>query len=115
VERLYIIREQYYVREEDGSLQPRWQDDIESNQWLELLHPFTDVKDLFLCQKYARRIAPALQELIGEGAKEVLPSLQSIHLWGLQMSGVVPKLIEQFVTARHVSGHPIAVIPWDGC
>ena len=27
---------------------PHWQDDIENTQWLEILHPFTSVKDLVL-------------------------------------------------------------------
>jgi hypothetical protein len=45
---------------------PRWQDDIEDSQWLEVLHPFTAVKYLYLSQTFAPRIAPALQELAGE-------------------------------------------------
>ena len=106
VEHLYII--------EDGSFQPRWQDDIENSQWLELLHPFTAVKHLFLSQKVTPRIAPALQELVGERANEVLPALQSISLEGLDPSGVVPEKVGQFVTARHHSSHPIAVTPWIG-
>ena len=101
--------EHLYIRADDES----WQDDIESSQWLELLQPFTGVKELFLYQKIVPRIAPAFQELVGEGANEVLPALQSIHLEGLQPPGVVPKAIEQFVTARHVSSHPVAVIHWN--
>ncbi len=106
VERLYIM--------EDGSSPPRWQDDIENNQWLELLHPFTAVKNLFLTQKFTPRIAPALQELVGERANEVLPALQSILLEGLHLSGVVPEEIGKFDTARRLSSHPIDVIPWIG-
>jgi hypothetical protein len=107
--------ERLYIREEDGYLQEyRQDDDIESSQWLELLHPFTGVKHLFLSQKFAPRIVPALEELIGEGENDVLPALQSIHLGGLQPSEVVPKVIEQFVTARQVSGHPIDAVAWNG-
>jgi hypothetical protein len=106
VEHLYIYENQLS--------QPRWQDDIENGQWLELLHPFTAVKSLFLSQKFAARIAPALQELVGERANEVLPALESIFLKGLDSSGVVPEGIRQFVTARHLSSHPIAVTPWEG-
>ena len=104
VEHLYIL--------EDEISQPRWQDDIENGQWLELLHPFTAVKSLLVSQEFAPRIAPALQGLVGERANEVLPALQSIYLEGLDSSGVVPEGIGQFVTARHRSSHPIAVIPW---
>jgi hypothetical protein len=81
VERLYIF--------ENGSSQPRWQDDIENSQWLELLHPFTAVKNLYLSQKLTPRIAPALQELVGERINEMSPALQSISLEGLHLSGVV--------------------------
>ena len=104
--------EHLYIRETRSLLW--WQDDIESSQWLELLHPFTGVKDLFLSQIFASHVAPVLQELIFEGGNGVLPSLQTIHLEGLQPSGVVPKAVEQLVTTRHISGHSIAVIPWDG-
>ena len=38
VEQLYIY--------ESGFLQPRWQGDIEDNLWLDVLNPFTAVKDL---------------------------------------------------------------------
>jgi F-box-like len=103
VEDLYIFDKTYPLR---------WQDDIEDSQWLELLHPFTGVKNLFLSRQIAPRIAPALQELVGERANEVLPALQNISWEGLQPSGVVPEVIGQFVTARHLSGHPLAVISW---
>ena len=104
VEYLYIL--------EEGPSQLCWQDDIENSQWLELLHPFTGVKNLFLSHKSETRIAPALQELVGERIDEVLPALQSIHLD--QRSGLVPMAIGRFVTARHFSSHPIAMVPWTG-
>ena len=107
VEHLYI-REDYSL--EEGSSQPCHQDDIENSQWLELLHPFTAVKNLYLSQKLAPRIAPALQELVGERVNEVLPALQSIFWEELHPSGVVPEGIRQFVKAR--TSHPIGVIPW---
>jgi hypothetical protein len=58
VERLYI--------REDRRLRLRWQDDIESSQWLEPLHPFTAVKDLYVSREFVPRIALALKELVGE-------------------------------------------------
>jgi hypothetical protein len=89
--------------------QPRWQDDIEDSQWLEVLRPFTAVKYLYLSETFASRIAPALQELAGE----VLPSLQNLFLEDLHSSGRVREAIEKFVAARQLSGHPIAVSHWD--
>ena len=103
VEHLYIL---------EGTSKPCWQDDIENSQWLELLHPFTGVKKLFLSHKFETRIAPALQELVGERVDEVLPALQSIFWEEFHPSGVVPEGIGQFATVRHLSGHPIVVSPW---
>jgi hypothetical protein len=89
---------------------PRWQDDIEDSQWLEVLHPFTAVKHLYLSRKFVSRIAPALQELAGE----VLPSLQKLFLEESYPSGPVQGAIGKFVAARQLAGHPIVVSPWDG-
>ncbi|KAF8483097.1 hypothetical protein F5888DRAFT_1912654 [Russula emetica] len=100
VEHLYIC---------EGFGQPRWQDDIEDSQWLELLHPFTAVKCLYLSQAFASRIAPALQELAGE----VLPSLQNLFLEDLHTSGHADEAIGKFVAARRLAGHPIVFSNWD--
>ncbi|KAF8503249.1 hypothetical protein F5888DRAFT_1886948 [Russula emetica] len=101
VEHLYIC---------EGFGQPRWQDDIEDSQWLELLHPFTAVKYLYLTQKFESRIAPALQELAGE----VLPSLQNLFLDDPHPSWPVEGAIGKFAAARQLAGHPIAVSFWNG-
>jgi hypothetical protein len=101
VEHLYIIKGVY-------SLLPRWQDDIESSQWLEVLQPFASVKYLYLAD-FARRIAPALQELAGE---EVLPSLQNIFLASFYYTPD-REAIGKFVAARQLAGHHIAFSHWD--
>ena len=104
--------EDLYIYEDPYS-QPDWQDNIENTLWLELLHPFTAVKNLYLSEEFAPRIVPALQELVGGRTTEVLPTLQNIFLEGLQPSGPVQEGIQQFVAARQVTGHPIAVSHWD--
>jgi hypothetical protein len=104
VERLYII--------EDRVLPLQWQDTIENSQWLDFLHPFTAVKDLYISREFAPRIAPALQELAGEGATEILPALQSIFLEETLLTGSVRGAIGQFVVARQLSGHPIVISHW---
>ncbi len=91
---------------DDICYQPCWQDDIENDQWLEILHPFTAVKDLRLSRGFAPRIAPALQELARERVTKVLPALQCLNLEELNPSESFQKAIMQFVTARqlcHVS------------
>jgi hypothetical protein len=87
-------------------------DDVEDDQWLEPLHPFTAVKNLYLSKESAPGVADALQELMGNRISEVLPSLQNIFVEGLEPSGPFQETIEQFVTARQLSGHPIAISEW---
>jgi hypothetical protein len=105
VEQLYIY--------ESGFLEPRWQADIEDSQWLDVLNPFTAVKDLYLSQNFVSRIAPTLQELVGERAIEVLPALQCLFLEKHHPSGDVQEEIVKFVAARQLAEHPIAVSVWE--
>ena len=93
--------------------QPILQDDIENALWLELLRPFTTVKNLYLSKKFASHIVPALQELVGGRTTEVLPILQNIFLEELQPSGTVQAAIQQFVATRQITSHPIVVSRWD--
>ena len=85
---------------------------IENALWLELLHPFTAVKKMYLSDVFARRLAPALQELVGRRTTEVLPTLENIYLEGFWPSGYLSEDIKQFVASRQVTGHPIAVSHW---
>ena len=86
-----------------------WSAPIENDQWLELLRPFSVVKNIHLSEESAPRIADALQELIGSRITEVLPGLQNIFVEGSEPWGTLLENIGQFVTARHLSGHPIAI------
>jgi hypothetical protein len=80
---------------------------------MELLHPFTMVKNLFLSENIAPRVVPALQELVGSRTTEVLPTLQNVFIEKLQPSGHVQEGIGKFVAARQVTSHPIVVSCWD--
>ena len=102
LEHLYIL--------EDGLSD--WQDDIESSQWLEVLHPFTAVKDFHISSTLIPRIAPALQELVRERVMEVLPALQTLFVEDPHLSGPVQGSIGQFVAARQLASHPIVISPW---
>jgi hypothetical protein len=90
---------------------PGEQDNIDNALWLELFHPFAAVKNLYLSEEFARRIVPALQELV-ERLMVVLPTLENMFLEELQTSGPVQEGIQLFVSARQAS-HPIAVSRWD--
>jgi hypothetical protein len=86
---------------------------VESRQWLDLLHLFSAVKCLYISCEFALRIAPALEDLDGDSAKEVLPALQTIFLEENALSGTVWEAIGQFVAARLLVGHPISVSGWE--
>ena len=106
--------EHLYVHENvNQSLHPSWQDDIENIQWLELLQPFTTVKALYLSRDIAARIAPALGELVGARAIEVLPAFQGLFLEEPHPSGPVQEAIDKFVATRQLNNHPIVVSHWD--
>jgi hypothetical protein len=92
-----------YIYEGYSSSRAHWQDNIENAQWLELLHPFRATKNLYISEGFAQRIGPALQELAGTRATEVLPTLQNIFLEGLGPSGPVQEGIQQFVATRQVT------------
>jgi hypothetical protein len=108
----FFTLEDLFIFEHSG-LQPVWEDNIGNALWLELLYPFTTVKDLFLSEKIAPRVVPALQELVGGRTTEVFPTLQNVFIEGLQQLGPVQEGIEKFVAARQVASHPIAVSRWD--
>jgi hypothetical protein len=106
VERLYII--------EHRRSPPDWQDDIENGQWLEVLSLFTAVKNLYMYHEFAPRIVPALQELVEERVTEVLPALRTLFLPELlQQCKPTQKIIDQFITERQLTSHPIVVSRWE--
>jgi hypothetical protein len=90
----------------------KWQSDIENAQWLDVLRPFTSVKDLVLYWKPIQFVAPALEELSRERVTdliEVLPALENLFLQGPEPSGLVKKAIGKFIAARQLSGFPVTV------
>ena len=104
LEELYVYRHPFSY--------PHRQDNIENSLWLELLHPFTAAKSLYLCKEFAPRIVSALQELVGGGTTEVLPVLLNIFLEEVQPSGPVQEGVGKLVATRELSGHPITVSNW---
>ena len=90
------------------------QDEVENSQWLDLLHPFTGLKDLHLGKGLVLGIALALQELAGGRVAEVLPALQNLFIQGLEPSGPIQEALGKFAAARQLSGLPVVVHSWDG-
>jgi hypothetical protein len=102
-----------YIRYEDPFRRQDWQDDVENTLWLELLHPFAALKNLYICKEFVPRIVPALQELVGGRTTEVLPTLENLFLEGIRPSGPLLEAIEKFVAARRLTNHPVAVSRWE--
>ena len=102
VERLFI---------QSGSL--HWQEDIESGQWLELLNPFSAVKDIYLSLELTPHIAPALQDVVGGRVTGVLPALQTLFLEEPPPSGPLQETTGQFIPARRHSSRRIAISRWE--
>jgi hypothetical protein len=86
---------------------------VGNTEWLDLLLPFTAVKNLYLSNLVSLRIAPALQELTGGRTTEVLPALQNVHLEEFQPSEPIQYGIAQFVSARQLANHSITISVWD--
>ena len=110
--RLLLTMENLYIYENLHS-PPDWKDGIENTEWLDLLLPFTAVKNLYLSKQFAPRIAPALQELTGGRTTEVLPALKNVLLEEFQPSNPVHEGIKRFVSARQLSNHPVVNSAWD--
>ena len=70
-------------------------------QWLELLLPFTAVKNLLLPVDFA---LPPLQELTG-GKVEVLLALHNLFVEELQSLGPVHETFELFAAVQQISSH----------
>ena len=109
---ILAVEDLYILEDDDDSILLGWENDIENSQWLELLHLFIALKDLYLSSRIMPRIVPALQELVEERETEVLPALQTLFLEKTFSSEHVQQCIGQFVAARQVSGHPITVSRW---
>ena len=100
--------EHLYIREGTRS-SLSWQDDIETGQWLELLNRLPALKDLRISRDFMPRIAPTLQELVGERVTEVLPALQTLFLEEALPSGPVQESIGKFLAARQLAGHSVTI------
>ena len=106
----FSMLEDLYIYEDPYS-PPDQKDDIENGLWLEPLHPFTTVNNLYISDVIAQRIGSALQELAEGRMTEVLPTLQNIFLVGYPTYRV-PEGIEKLVAARRVASRPIVFSDW---
>ena len=109
--RLLLTTENLYIGEYRYVLLG-WTDVIEGTKWLDLLVPFTAVKNLYISPNFLSRITPALQELTGVRTTEMLPALKNVFLEGFQPSEPVQKVIVQFISARQLANRPVTISVW---
>ncbi|KAI0288391.1 hypothetical protein BC826DRAFT_1107792 [Russula brevipes] len=95
-----------------SGFKPQGEDDFESSRFLELFRPFTAIRSLHVSHSLVPLVTPALQQLIGPRTTEVLPNLRDLFLGGSQTFEPVKKAMQPFVTARQLSGHPVAIHHW---
>jgi len=103
------------IRAGSFRFRPRWKadPDMDTSQWLELFHLFIAVRSLYVGSLLMSPVATALQELTGGRTLEVFPVLRNLSLQHLEPSGPAQEAIKSFITTRQLSGHPIAIQPWD--
>ena len=93
-----------------------WEENIDDDEYLELLHPFTGVKALYISLEFTLSLPLALKEFAWEEETEVLPALETIFLEGSQLFPQPPGVqdaIRQVVALRLLACHPITISPWD--
>ena len=90
------------LKVEPDGLQLKGMDDVE---WQYLLRQCSIVKTLYVSQELAGNVAYELDHIAEDLVSEVLPSLDLICLAGQPASS-----IENFITARKLSGFPVSVV-----
>ena len=110
--RLVSSVEQLDLHENESS-RPRWQDDLESTQWVELFHPFGAVKTLRLSKETQSLVLRAMREFTGEMFTEVLPRLHDLFVEDLRPPQPIQESIEPFLTACRRSDNAVAVHHWE--
>lgn len=106
IENLYIKEDEYW--------QQAFYYFLESWRWLDVLRPFTAVKNLYLPGKSTRDVMPALQVVVEQGLRGVLPKLENIFLDSTEVSGRVLIAIGLFEAVRRDTGQPVALLISDG-
>ena len=73
------------------------------------------MKNLYISSVFTPYVVQALRELVGERVTEVLPTLQTLFLEETLLFELEPvqEMIGQFLAARRLSGHPVAVSRWE--
>ncbi|KAH9970331.1 hypothetical protein BJV74DRAFT_889626 [Russula compacta] len=82
---------------------------VDPTQWFGIFDSFPAVQDLYIHDKLRPLVARALQELTGETATEVLPTLRRLYFKGTSLPGSIREDIQTFIAARQHSNQPVDV------
>jgi hypothetical protein len=94
----------------ENTLSPqKWEYDIDHEQWLEILQPFTSVRELYVSDTMWPLLAPTLKQHTGENTLNILPMLCDLFLDQSEPSKPFPETLRPFVAARERAGHPVVV------
>ncbi|KAH9968393.1 hypothetical protein BJV74DRAFT_954238 [Russula compacta] len=99
---------------EDTPGQARQGNGIDPTEWFELFNSFPAVQYLYIYHGLRPLVARALQELTGERATEVLPTLRNLDFKGPSLPGSIREEIQTFIAARQDLNHPFDVHWSDG-
>ena len=99
VEQLNIHKDMLGVTQRGNGLKPM--------QLLGLFHPFLAVQDLCIYPRLGPLVVQALQDLTGERASEVLPTLHTIFFYEPLVSGSMKEDMQPLIVACQHSDHPI--------
>ncbi|KAH9980528.1 hypothetical protein BJV74DRAFT_101934 [Russula compacta] len=110
--RLVCSVEQLDLHENESS-RPRWQDDLDATQWVELFQLFSAVKTLRLSKETQSFVLRAMREFTGENLTEVLPQLHDLFVEDLRPSQPIQESIKPFLAACRRSDNAVAVHRWE--
>jgi hypothetical protein len=87
------------------------EDDVDGDQWLELMRAFDGTEDFQVTGELAADILHALRPVDGEHTT-VLPALRNLRVPALSspmIQGLLWETVESFTTSRRLSGHSVQV------
>ncbi|KAI9464599.1 hypothetical protein BJY52DRAFT_830825 [Lactarius psammicola] len=88
---------------------PSGEDDVDDEQWLELIRAFDGAEDFRVAGELTTDILRTLRPVDGEQTA-VLPALRNLRISELlSIQGPLREAVESLTTSRQLSGHPIRV------
>jgi len=95
----------------DTTQQLSGKDDVDGEQWLELIRAFDGAEDFRVAGELTTDVLRALRPVDREHTT-VLPAVRNFHIPGLvSIHGPLQEAVQSSTTSRRLSGHPVQVYP----